>query len=240
MTVPAYNTPYDIICDAMQDAGLLAEGQVPTSEQLAKYMRRLCDLVNTWQTQGLKLWLTQDIAVPLVGGQNTYTLGPGGSVDMAKPLRVLEAYYLYTATGVRRPLTALAWRDWISLGNAGTNASNQGAVSHYFVDKRQGQLAVTLWPCPNAQDAASGDVHLVLQVQARNPVELTETMNFPNEWRMALRWGLADDICTNQSPTVMARCQERALYYRSLLEAWDVDDVSVTFNSANGFASEFQ
>lgn len=236
MTTPAINTPHGIIYDAMQDAGLLPDGQYPTPEQYAKYMRRLRDLVNTWQTQGIKLWLTQDITVPLIAGQATYTLGPSGSVNMDKPLQVVDAYYLYSSNNVRRPLLPLAWSDWVRLGQVG----NQGTITQYFVDKRQSLLYVTFWQTPSSSEASSGSVHLVLRVQATNPTNLTETMNFPEEWRMALRWGLADDICTGQPAAIMARCQERALYYRRILEDWDVEDTPVRFSPEITNTSEFQ
>lgn len=227
MTTPALNTPIAITTDAYQDAGILPDdGQELTPEQLAKGLRRLRDLINTWQTQGIKLWLNQDTTVPLTAGTATYTFAPGGTVDMTKPLRVLEGYYLYSATNVRRPLTLLSWNEYLKLGQAGTLSSNQGPVTQYFVDKRQTQLAVTFWLCPNTDEASLGAVHLLLQTQVTNPISLTETMNFPDEWRLALRWGLAADLCTGQPEAIVNRCEGKAEMYRNMLEGWDVEDAS--------------
>jgi len=223
MTTPAINTPYAIINDAMHDAGYLQLGQTPNGEQLASNMRRLEDLINTWQTQGLKLWLNVDLPVVLVAGQATYTFGATGTIPMNKPLRVVEAYYI-DANAVRRPLIPLAWNDYIRLGNV----TNQGAIAQYFVDKQATLLSVRFWLVPDAT-AATGSVHLLLQTQVTNPISLTEAMNFPNEWRMALRWGLADDISTGQPATIMARCQMKAAQYRDMLENFDVEDAPTSF-----------
>ena len=57
MSAPNANTPVSIIADAYFDAGLLQEGQSPSGEQLVTGMRKLGDMINLWQTQGLKLWL---------------------------------------------------------------------------------------------------------------------------------------------------------------------------------------
>ena len=65
MTTPADNTPRAILYDAYVDAGKLQEGDELGGEQLAAGMRRLRDLVNFWQTQGLKLWLLSDTAVTI-------------------------------------------------------------------------------------------------------------------------------------------------------------------------------
>lgn len=223
MIAPTDNTPISVIQDAYQDAGLIAEGDSINSEQVVTGLRKLTDLVNLWQTQGIKLWLNVDTTITLVAGTATYTLGPAGSVVMVKPPRVLDAYYR-DANGLRRPLVPMAWADYIRL----SQITQTGAINSYFVDKQATQLSVFFWLVPDAT-AALGAVHLLLQTQVTNPISVTETMNFPVEWRIALRWGLADEICTGQPQAIMDRCQQRALAYRTALEDWDVEDVSVRF-----------
>lgn len=223
MTAPTDNTPISVIQDAYQDAGLIAEGDSINSEQIVTGLRKLTDLVNLWQTQGIKLWLNVDTTITLVAGTATYTLGPAGSVVMVKPPRVLDAYYR-DANGIRRPLVPMSWADYIRL----SQITQTGAINSYFVDKQATQLSVFFWRAP-AATAALGTAHLLLQTQVTNPISVTETMNFPVEWRIALRWGLADEICTGQPQAIMDRCQQRALAYRTALEDWDVEDVSVRF-----------
>jgi hypothetical protein len=223
MTSPSNNNPLSIIQDAYFDAGLIGVGQTVNGEQIVMGMRKLTDLINLWQTQGLKLWLNVDTPITLVAGTGTYTLGPGGSIDMTKPLRVVEAYYA-TAEGIRRPLTPLAWADYIRL----STVNQAGSINSYFVDKRATQLSVLFWQAPDAT-AATGTAHLVLQTQVTNFINLTETMNFPIEWRIALRWGLADELSTGQPQAIMDRCQQRALAYRTMLEDWDVEDAPTRF-----------
>jgi len=223
MTSPSNNNPLSILQDAYFDAGLIGVGQTVNGEQIVMGMRKLTDLINLWQTQGLKLWLNVDVPIPFTAGTATYTLGPGGSIDMTKPLRVVEAYYA-DANGVRRPLTPLAWADYVRL----STVNQSGSVNSYFVNKQATQLSVLFWPAPDTT-AATGVGHLVLQVQVTNFINLTETMNFPLEWRIALRWGLADELATGQPQAIMDRCQQRALAYRTMLEDWDVEDAPTRF-----------
>lgn len=223
MTTPNDHTPIAIIQDAYMDAGLLQEGQSVNSEQIASGLRKLTDMVNIWQTGGLKLWLNVETPVSLVASQSTYTLGPGGSIDMTKPLRVLEAWYEDTNNN-RRPLFPFAWADYARL----SQLTQEGAVSNYFVDKRATDLRIVFWPTPDTT-AATGTAKLLLQTQVTNPISVSETMNFPLEWRIALRWGLADEICTGQPQAIMDRCQQRGAMYRATLEDWDVEDAPVHF-----------
>lgn len=218
------NTIYGIINDAMHDAGYLGEGAQPNSEQLATNFRRLNDIINLWQTQGLKLFLLEEVTVPLVAGQFSYTLGPTGDVVMAKPSRVLDAYVI-NPSGIRRPLIPIAWKDWNLLPQV---TGNDGIINSYMVNKQALFTEVKFWNTPDALEALN-TVVLLTQVQAPNGINLQQNMDFPQEWRIALRWGLADDIATGQPQAIMDRCAERANMYRAALEDWDVEDAPTRF-----------
>lgn len=225
--VPNINTPKSIIDAAMRNAGKLAEGSIPNSEQYALNMDNLNRLINLWQTQGLKLWLQTDLSIPLTAGKggqgNPYTIMTGGNVDMVKPLRAQQGYFL-DSSGVRRPIYPLSWDEWMRL----TQTTQQGAIAQYFIDKQALSLNVYFWLVPDTT-AATGTAHLLLQQQVTGPVNLVETMNFPAEWGLALVWGLADEIATGQPQAIMDRCQQRASVYRAMLEDWDVDDAATSF-----------
>lgn len=225
MTTPAINTPNGVIVDAYTDAGLISLGDELSGEQYAVGMRRLRDVINFFGTKGLKLWVNVDTSVTLVAGTAQYTLGPSGSVDMTKPLRVIQAYYQDDSSPAnRRPLNVLSWNDYLTL----SQVAQQGAINSYFVNKQQTLLYVTFWPTPDTE-AATGTAHLLLQTQITNPTELDETMNFPEEWRMALRWSLAADLATGQPDAIIQRCEQKAEYYRTMLEDWDVEDAPTQF-----------
>lgn len=224
MTTPVeFNTPARIIRFAMEDAGLLEEGQDPSSEQLAKYMMRLNDIINLEQTQGLKLWLMYDLNVPLVEDQGDYTLMPNGDINIVKPLRVVQAYYK-DSNGIRRPLTVLSANEWLML----SQVSNSGQINSYYVEKLYDRLKVHFWLLPDSA-ATTGTCHLYITQQVTNLVSLNDTMMFPQEWFIFLRWALADDISTGQPQSIMKRCQQKAEQYRDMLENWDVEDAGTTF-----------
>lgn len=216
-------TIYGIINDAMHDAGYLEEGDTPNSEQLATNFRRLNDIINLWQTQGLKLFLLEELVINLITNVGLYSLGPTGTVSMPKPSRVLQANVV-TPAGIQRPLVPMSWNDWMTL----SQRTNPGTISSYFVDKQATLLNVHFWNPPDLNDAAN-TAHLLIQREAPNPVNLIDSMDFPQEWRIALRWGLADDISTGQPAAIMDRCAQRAVIYREALENWDVEDTATSF-----------
>lgn len=221
MPVSASNTAYGIIRDAMVDAGYLGPGDEPNSEQLATNMRRLCDVINYFQTKGLKLFFWAETPITLVDGTNTYVVTPGATYP-DKPLRIMQGR-IQTPEGETRPIDMISWDEWNRLPQL-----NEGAVTAFLVDKQPTQLIVRLWNTPDAQEALNTAIFLV-QHQAPNPFNLEINVSFPQEWRLALRWGLADDIATGQPEAIMSRCAERAKFYREELEDWDVEDAETTF-----------
>lgn len=225
MTVPAsLNTADRAIRLGMTDAGLLAEGDDPSSEQLAVGLGRLNDIANFWQTQGVRLWLETDLSITLIAGQSTYTFGPAGTVNMTRPTRVKDAGYYLDANNNRRPLTLISRDEYNRL----SNVVNTGPLNSYWADKQQTLLSIKFWMTPDAQ-AALGTAHVVIQQQVVNSVSLTDTMNFPLEWFIALRWAYAEEICTGQPSAVVNRCTGKAAYYKQLLDDWDVEDGSTRF-----------
>lgn len=235
MTTPAsFNSPARIIEYAMKDAGLLQRGDAPDSDQYAEYSSRLLDLINYWQTKGLKLWLQRDLAIPLVASQGTYTLSLTGNVVVAKPLRVLQAYTLNT-NGTKRPLTMISRDEYTRL----SNVSQTGAINSLFVDKQQSILSLTFWQVPDATSALE-TAHVITQYQVTNFTTLTEGIEFPQEWFIALRWGLADDICSGQPKDIIDRCRLRAKEFFEALEDWDVEDASTFFQPDNRATSNSQ
>lgn len=222
-----FNTPFRLLAESYRNAGKLDQDADPTPTQLANGINRLNDLINLEQTQGLKLWLLTDISIiapTLAAGLALYTLGPGGNVVMTKPLRVIEAYYVDSSSN-RRPIDPPLSRDEYTRLSSVTI---QGAISSYFVDKQLASLNVYLWNTPDAQ-AATGQVHLVVQTQVTNMIGLNDTVSFPIEWFMYLHWSLGAQFATGQPQAIIDRCDKQAAFYREKLEGWDVEDADTRF-----------
>lgn len=226
MTFPTlFPTAARVITLAYEDAGITQEGQSPNSEKMARGMDRLWDIISLWNTQGLKLWTLIDQSVTLVEDQQTYTFKPGGSVNMAKPMRILQGYVLVeNSQGTRRPIYPISWDEWMRL----SNTDQDGAISQFFVNKLYNQLEVKVWLRPDSIEA-DNTMHLLIQQQIEQFTGLTDTLMFPPEWFIALRWNLAADLATGQPDSIVARCEQRAATFKMQLENWDVEDPPTQF-----------
>lgn len=221
MTTPVTeNTGYSIISGAAWNACLIPGGEDPVGDLLAKWTRKLNQLINFIQTKGIRLWLHQDTAVVLTAGTSLYTFGPTGTVVMTKPTQIVDQYYLYPANqgATRRPVFRISRQEWDTLSTTQQN----GPITQIFVDPQQLTLNVNTWLTPDANEAL-GTLHLVLRSQVTNFVGITDAMNFPIEWALALEWGLAAQICQGQPQAVINRCDMMAAYFLNALEEWDAE-----------------
>lgn len=221
----SYGTADRIIRQALTNCGLLQEGDDPSSELIADCTNRLNDIINMWQIAGIKLWTLVDQSVTLVNGQATYTLKPSGSVNITKPLRIDYAYYLDSSSNSRPLLGPLSWEEYLAL----SNRTQTGSINSYFVNKLQSEIDVTVWPVPDAT-AATGTLHLLIRQQITNFTGITDNLNFPQEWYLALTWALADEKSTGQPQSVIDRCEKKAFLYMKVLKDWDTEDGSVYFS----------
>jgi hypothetical protein len=221
---PQPQTCYQIIQDAMVDAGLLGQGDEPNSEDLAEHMRRLNKYVTFLQTKGLKLFVQEDYAFNPTAGQNLYTFGPNGTQVMNKPRRIIEAYYTDN-NAVRRPLIGpIGRQEWDTYSTITT----QGTVTSFYIDKQLLTLNLYLWLTPDAQ-AATGQVHVIIDNQIGNFLQVTDQMAFPPEWALCLEWGLAYQISTGQPPSIVQVCRDNWQYFQTELDDWDVEDAGTRF-----------
>jgi hypothetical protein len=79
----------DIIQDALENLGVLSEGDTPSAAQLTQMSRKLNMIVKQWQGRsdfapGLKLWARKTGYLFLQSGQSVYTLGPTSSGNTDK------------------------------------------------------------------------------------------------------------------------------------------------------------
>jgi hypothetical protein len=228
---PSISNYIGIVTDALRDNGKLRAGDEPDSQTLSDNMRRLNKLINYFMTQGLKLWLIEDLAITLLPpisstqGVALYTLGPAGTVVMQKPLRVISAYYLDIYSD-QRPLIPMSYTDEYKRLS---NVLQPGSINSYAVDKQQLTLNVYFWMPPSAFEATNGTAHLMIEQSVTQFTGITDQMNFPIEWALALEWGLADQTSTGQPATIQAKCAANAERYRTALEDWDVEDADTMF-----------
>lgn len=65
-----------IISATLRLLGVIGMGETPNSEDYTNCSQALNIMIKSWSKKGLPLWVTEELAIPMVEGVNPYPLGP--------------------------------------------------------------------------------------------------------------------------------------------------------------------
>jgi hypothetical protein len=76
----------DVITESLQDLGLIAATETPTSEDSALALSRVNSWIDGLATQGLTVYTSARTTWTLVSGTTSYTVGPTGTITCSRPV----------------------------------------------------------------------------------------------------------------------------------------------------------
>ena len=173
-----------VINGALRALGVLRAGDSvendPTLE--ADCAEALNLMLKSWQNLGIQLWTRKQQTVPFTTATSSVNFKtPGGGVNIAPPLRIIDAYRKDTSSDV--PMTLLSRLDYDQLSNKASN----GVPTQFFYDYQATEGTLYVWP------AASSNTNIV--VTYHKPFDdmdsNVDSLDFPQSWQEAVKWNLA-------------------------------------------------
>lgn len=183
-------TAADIINLAMKNAGVLGVGQTLLSEDMNDAFRLLNMMIAQWATKRWLIWHNVDKSVVSTGAQS-YTIGPGGNINVTVRPGMLEAAYLRLLAGpaasmaVDFPLKLIfSMEDYsrITLKTLGTFSNS------IFYDKGNTLGVLYPWPIPQA---SLYEIHVIVKDVLSTFSQITSNFAFPAEYEAALHYNLS-------------------------------------------------
>lgn len=86
------DTALTLITDTLLDMGVIAALAQPTAAQVQQGLRKLNNMIETWNIEGLMVYGATENLLPLVSNQGIYTIGPGGDLDITYPSNIMAAF----------------------------------------------------------------------------------------------------------------------------------------------------
>jgi hypothetical protein len=181
-------TPQEQINFGLRAIGVLGTGQTALPEDYQDAFAALNGMVAGWNAKRWLVYHLVDVSVPTTS-QISYTVGPGGDFNVARPTR-LEAAYLRqfinsSPNHVDYPLTILQSREDYSSIALKTLGSWPVAI---FYDSDFPVGSVFPWPIPNQ---AGFELHLILKATLRQFDSYVQSINLPDEYTEAIWTNLA-------------------------------------------------
>jgi len=170
-----------LITGALRLAGVIAQGETPTSSQISDAATTLNMMVKAWMADGMPLWAIRTVTITPVAGQNTYTY------NTPKLLKPIQAWNRQTASQVDIPMRMISRQEYNILGNKSTT----GNPIQLFFNPNLDRTEIKLFPTPDSISAAQNVIYIVAQVPYQDFDTATDTPDFPQEWYEAIKYGLA-------------------------------------------------
>lgn len=183
----------DIIASSMRLIGTVASGESVPAADASDALNVLNGMVDTWQIERLMLFaqarITNDVnGNPfLLNGQQTYTLGTGGDLNIPRPARI-DKYGIISLNNPQQPLELvmenLTSDQWQTIPVKAIYSALPTAV---WNDLSFPLMNLNFWPIPNT------GVGLALYpwVALTEFADLVTNYTFPPGYQECLRYNLA-------------------------------------------------
>lgn len=187
-------TPSDVILQALKKAGILGVGQSAQAEDMSDALDDLNDMLAQWQR---KRWLVWHLinASKVSTGAVSYTVGPGGDFNIARPDRLESAFFRQTIQSqpnkIDYPLEIIEARE--TYNNIALKELTS-FPSYIFYDAAYPLGVIYPWPLPQA---SIYEVFITVKPSLGQFTSLGETIQFPPEYIPAFKWNLAVRLCAS-------------------------------------------
>lgn len=185
------DTALTLITDALLDLGVLADEESPTASQAAGGLRKLNNLIDAWNIEGLMVYGTTQSILPLTAGVGQYTLGSGGTMNIPRPNTIVAAYVEDTTLPLEQrydfPLYMYTVEEYADVG---VNAITSPLPLGIFIDDSFPLSNVYLWPVPSTTN-----YNLILWSNGiLNNLSLYGVVGFANGYKRALTANLCEEL----------------------------------------------
>jgi hypothetical protein len=182
----AVTTAADQIYAALRLIGQLAEGEQPSADTAQDALVAFNQLVDSWNTERLSVFSTQDQVFTWPAGAIRKTLGPTGDFVGNRPILVDDATYFKVGNvsyGIK--LINQQMYDGIAVK---TVTSTYPQVM--FVNNTYPDIEMYVYPVPNT----ACEFHFISVEELSNPASLSTTLAFPPGYLRAFKYNLACEI----------------------------------------------
>ena len=194
-------TAGDQINGALRLLGVLAEGETPSAATSQDALVALNQMIDSWNTERLAVFSTQDQVFSWPPNIYERTLGPTGNFVGNRPILVDDStYFKDPASGISYGLKLINQQQYNGIA-VKTVTSTYPQVM--WVNMTYPNITMTVYPVPTKVL----EFHIVSVQELTNPANLTTNLAFPPGYLRAFRYCLACELAPEfgmePSPTVV-------------------------------------
>jgi hypothetical protein len=204
-------TAGDQINGALRLLGVLAEGETPSSEMADDALRALNQMLDSWSTEKLSVFSTQDQILTWPASTQSRTLGPTGTLVGNRPIVLDDStYFRDPTTGISYGLKIVNQQQYNGIAVKTVTSTYPQII---FVNDTYPDAEISVYPVPT-RDL---EFHFVSVQPLAQPAVLATDLIIPPGYLRAFRYNLACEIAPEYgiepSPTIqrIAMISKRAI-----------------------------
>lgn len=193
-------TANDQINGALRLLGVLAEGETPSAATSQDALAAMNQMIDSWNTERLAVFSTQDQVFSWPPGIRERTLGPTGDFVGNRPILIDDStYFRDPASGISYGLKLINQQQYNGIA-VKTVTSTYPQVM--WVNMTYPDITMTVYPVPTKVL----EFHIVSVEELTKPASLSTDLMFPPGYLRAFKYNLACELApefgVEPSPTV--------------------------------------
>ncbi len=181
-------TAGDLINGSLRLIGVLAEAETPSAETAQDALTAMNQMIDSWNTERLSVFSTQDQVFTWPAGQLSRTLGPSGNFFGNRPVLLDDAtYYKDPGTGVSYGIKFINQQQYDGIAVKTVTSTYPQVI---FVNMTYPDIEMFVYPRPT-RDL---EWHFISVEELTQPALLNTELTFPPGYLRAFRYNLACEL----------------------------------------------
>ena len=169
---------------ALRLLGILAEGETPSASMSNDALMAMNQMIESWNTERLSVFCTQDQVYSWPSSEITRTLGPTGDFVGDRPVLVDDATYFKAPSGVSYGIKMINQQQYNGIAVKTVTSTFPQVM---FVNMTFPNITMTVYPKPTQVL----EWHIVSVQELTQPATLDTQLNFPPGYLRAFTYNLA-------------------------------------------------